>query len=389
MPVPLVLHAPSLPKPSASAVLAKSAVVVDAASGKVLWKRDPDTPRYPASTTKIMTVLLLLERCSPDEIIKAPSDIEKVKEASMNLKPGEKITAADMGYAMLLRSANDGCVATAVHISGSVPAFAKLMNERAKEMGLTHTYFHNPNGLNDTLHKISAHDLAMVGREAMKREDFREIARTYKRKITRSINKKDEVMVSKNKWLKKDPSADGIKTGYTKPAGLTYVGSVNRKGFRIIDSIMNTENWQADHKALLDWTYKTYEETERYPASTILGTASIEGGVQNTVPYAASEFFHVLARRGQARSIIEFHPKEGLTAPITKGQALGDVTVTDAEGFVQTLPVYATEAIEPVRFVAAVGNTFDGRTVAVGGALFGGFLLMRRRTRKTYARFRI
>ncbi|RYG40962.1 D-alanyl-D-alanine carboxypeptidase, partial [bacterium] len=342
MPVPLALYAPSLQKPPVSAILAKSAVVVDAASGKVLWQRDPDTPRYPASTTKIMTVLLLLERCSPDEIIKAPADIEKVKEASMNLKPGEQVKAGDMAYAMLLRSANDGCVATAVHISGSVPAFSKLMNERAKEIGLSHTFFHNPNGLNDTLHKISAYDLAMVGREAMKREDFREIARTFKRKISRSINKKDEVMVSKNKWLKKDPSADGIKTGYTKPAGLTYVGSVTREGFRVIDSIMKTENWQADHKALLDWTYKTYDETERYPAATMLGTAHIEGGTQNTVPYAASEFIHVLARKGQPRSTIEFHPKEGLNAPISIGQPLGTVTLTDAEGFAQTHPVYAT-----------------------------------------------
>lgn len=387
MPVPLVLSAPSLPKPVPSAIKAKSAVVIDAQSGKILWQRDPDTPRYPASTTKIMTVMLLLERTSPEDVITAPKEIEKVGEASMHLKPGEKVKAHDMAYAMLLRSANDGCVATADHISGSVPAFAQLMNERAKEIGLTHTFFHNPNGLNDELHKISAHDLGMIGREAMKRPDFREIAHTFKYKIARSINTKDEWMVSKNKWLVKDPSADGIKTGYTKPAGQTYVGSATRNGFRVIDSIMHTDNWQGDHKALLDWAFKNYQESERYPAETVLGTAQVAGGRANTVPYAAREEFHVLARPGQARSTIEFHPREELRAPVSVGQTLGSVTVTDAEGFVQTFPVHATEALDPAPMAAATSH-FDGRTILLAGGMVGGYLLMRRRVRRTVARVR-
>jgi D-alanyl-D-alanine carboxypeptidase len=111
--------------------------VIEAETGKVLWSKDPDTPRFPASTTKIMTGLLLLERCKPDDIIVAPPDVENVKEASMHLKPGEQVKAKDMIYALMLRSANDGCYAVACHIGGSVEGFAQIMNDWAARIRIS------------------------------------------------------------------------------------------------------------------------------------------------------------------------------------------------------------------------------------------------------------
>ena len=204
---------------AAQAVTAESAVVMDNATGKVLWARNADEELYPASTTKIMTAMLLLEHCTPDEIIQAPMDVEKVKESSMHLKPGENVRAKDMLYAMMLRSANDACYAVAMHISGSVDKFADLMNARAKEIGCTHTHFDNPNGLNDKLHYTTAHDLALIGRQAMSYEPFRDIVRTEKTKINRGTNWRDLWMVNHNKILKRDPTCDGIKTGWTPAAG--------------------------------------------------------------------------------------------------------------------------------------------------------------------------
>src|SRR5580704_7917858 len=166
-------------------VTAPSAIVISAETGQVLWSKDADTPRYPASTTKIMTALLLIERCKPDEIITAPKGIKTVGESSMHLEEGEQITAHDMLYALLLRSANDGCVAVADHISGSVPAFVAMMNARALELGCTHTHFDNPNGLNDTKHWTTAHDLALIAREAMTHPEFRDAAKTKKYQIHR------------------------------------------------------------------------------------------------------------------------------------------------------------------------------------------------------------
>ncbi len=147
-------------------VSAKSAIIIDAGSGKVLWSKNAESSMFPASTTKIMTALLLIEHCKMTDMITAPADIEKVKEASMHLKPGEQVSVHDMLYALMLRSANDGCYAVATHISGSVEEFSKLMNLRARQAGCTHTHFHNPNGLNDRDHTTTAHDLALMGRAA-------------------------------------------------------------------------------------------------------------------------------------------------------------------------------------------------------------------------------
>ena len=190
-------------------ISAKSAIIIDAGSGKVLWERDADVLRYPASTTKIMTGMLLLERCLPDDLITAPVGIDKVPPSSMHLKPNEQVSAKDMLYALMLRSANDGAVAVADHVSGSIPAFAELMNERAREIGCRSTHFHNPNGLNDPEHVTTARDLAMIAREAMKYEAFREVVRTRKYQIQRTINQKDLFMVTRNRWLYKDSTADG------------------------------------------------------------------------------------------------------------------------------------------------------------------------------------
>ena len=161
-------------------VSAKSAVAIVASSGKVLWSKNANASMYPASTTKIMTGLLLVEKCLPSDIITAPPDIETVKEATMHLKPGEKITAHDMLYALMLRSANDGAYATAIHISGSVSAFAKLMNERARQIGCTNTHFNNPNGLNDILHTTTAHDLALMARAGISCAASRRPRTTYR-----------------------------------------------------------------------------------------------------------------------------------------------------------------------------------------------------------------
>ena len=198
---------------------ALSATAIDAASGKVLWSKDPDAPRFPASTTKIMTGLLLAERLKPTDTITAPWDVALVKESSMHLKPFERLSARDMLTALMLRSANDGCYAVAVRLAGSVDKFADMMNARAKEIGCTGTHFHNPNGLNDPQHYTTAHDLALIGREAMRNPLFASVVKTYKARIDRSINVKDEWMVNHDKRLLKDPTCDGIKTGWTVPAG--------------------------------------------------------------------------------------------------------------------------------------------------------------------------
>ncbi len=358
-----------------------SGIAIDADSGKVLWSKDADTPRYPASTTKIMTALLLIERCTPDEIITAPADIENTKESSMHLKPGEQVRAKDMLYALMLRSANDGCVAVAVHISGSVPAFAKLMNERAKAIGCNETHFDNPNGLNDDKHTISARDLALIAREAMKYPMFREVVRTHKHEIVRSLNQADRMMVGKNKWLLKDPTADGIKTGYTVPAGHCYVGSATRNGFRVITVTLKSEHWQQDHQNLLNYAFAKFKSTDVAPAMTPLGKGTIKNGSAPSVALGAEEPVKEVVRKDRT-GVTTAVEAPALMAPIRKGQRVGSLIITDADGFSRKVPLVALADVPAQTLVGGV-TKMNGLSYGLfGGTLCIGAALMRRKSRR-------
>ncbi|MCE9557792.1 MAG: D-alanyl-D-alanine carboxypeptidase [Armatimonadetes bacterium] len=234
---------------------ATSAIVIDADSGVVLWEKNPDKRVFPASTTKVMTALLLLENTAPGDLIKAPKDVRKVGQSSLHLAPGEKVSSRDMLKALMLRSANDACYAIAVHVSGSVGDFSKLMNAKAEELGCTETHFVTPNGLHDSMHYTTARDLSTIAREAMKLESFRNVVRLQKSTIKRSVNKSDVTLENRNLWLGKDGSATGIKTGFTRPAGHCLVGSATRNGVSIITVIMKSGDWIRDQENLVDWVF--------------------------------------------------------------------------------------------------------------------------------------
>ncbi|MDR3689439.1 MAG: D-alanyl-D-alanine carboxypeptidase [Fimbriimonas sp.] len=364
-------------------VSARSAIVIDASSGKVLWEKNSNSSMYPASTTKIMTGLLLVEHCLPSDVITAPDDVETVKEASMHLRPGERVSAHDMLYAIMLRSANDGCYAIAKHVSGSVDAFAKLMNDRARQVGCTNTHFHNPNGLNDSEHTTTAHDLALMARAAMMYPEFREAVRTYKYEITRSINMKDRVMVNHDKWLKKDPTADGVKTGYTVPAGHCFVGSATRNGFRVITVVMKSDHWQEDHQQLLNWAFKNFEKKEKFAQGSIVGTLKIPGSDQKPITVALSQDAYTLGAVGKPVTLTESSvvPIRGLKAPVKRGERVGMLVLKDSDGWLQKIPVVAEADVKTVASARATGNAI-GSSYFFGGALFVGVVLVQGRKKR-------
>lgn len=370
---------------------AQSAIAIDAASGKVLWSKNPDVPRYPASTTKIMTGLLLAEHLKPDEIVTAPWDVTLVKESSMHLKPFEKLTAKDMLTALMLRSANDGCYAVAIRLAGSVDKFSDMMNARAKEIGCTGTHFHNPNGLNDPLHVTTARDLALIGREAMKNPLFASVVKTYKAHIDRSINKKDEWMTNHDKRLLKDPTCDGIKTGWTIPAGKCFVGSATRDGWRTITVVLKAKDWQKDTADLTDWAFARYGRRDRFEAGQTVADVPIVGGTAASVAVAPERAAYNLVVRGSAPNAsshtLVLDP--GLKAPIAKGQRLGDLVLRDADGFEQKVPLLAQCDVPAApSVVARVGNAGGTPTskLWIGGGLLGGWALMRSRSRRRMVR---
>ncbi|HXH60425.1 MAG TPA: D-alanyl-D-alanine carboxypeptidase family protein, partial [Fimbriimonadaceae bacterium] len=239
-------------------VTAESAIVIAARSGKVLYEKDADAKRYPASTTKIMTALLLAERVDPDTIITAPDDVESVGGSSLHLRPGEKVSAGDLLLAILLRSANDAAYTVALYMGGSVENFAKMMNDRAKEIGCTNTHFVNPHGLHDPDHYTTARDLAKIARVAMQNKRFAKAAGSISKTISRSDDEEDVVIKTHNKFLETRPDATGVKTGWTVPAGRCFVGSAERDGLSVITVVLKSDDWLDDSDVLADWAFETW-----------------------------------------------------------------------------------------------------------------------------------
>ena len=356
---------PKFSEPLDDVIVAKRAVLMEETTGKVLWSRDPETAAYPASTTKIMTGLLLLENTKPEDVIIAPKDIEKIKESSMHLKPFERVRAKNLIYAIMLRSANDGCYAAACHIAGSQEKFVEMMNKRAKEIGCLNTHFENTNGLNNPDHKISAHDLALIAREAMKREDFRRVVSTRKYKIDRSLNFKDLWMVSRNKILSKDKTADGIKTGWTIPSGHTYVGSVNRNGMRVFTSILDSKDWQGDHTTMANWAFKAFTRKLIHAPGPITKSEIGAGGQNLAGDLSIRENVYNVQRTADLRPVsTHFEPfPPGRAIP----DAVGFWVVTDADGFEQRIPVYSSGVLQSM--VDSVIKPKQDKTGIILGAI--------------------
>ena len=365
-------------------VSASSAVVMDAQSGKILYSKDPNTPRFPASTTKIMTAMLLIERCLPTDVITAPPGVDKVEGASLHLVPGEQLTAQEMLYGILLRSANDGCVAVAYHISGSVPAFVQLMNQRARELGCKNTHFDNPNGLNDDEHTISALDLAIIARAAMQYPAFREAVSTQKHTLQRSVNTKDRFLSNHNKYLEMDSTADGIKTGWTRPAGHCYVGSATRNGYRVITVLLHSDDWKQDHPRMLNWAFANHERKLIAKAGDNMGTVHIDGGVNSDVDVTVPEDeYHIYAKTRPCDVTMEKELDKDVQAPIAKGQQVGVLLVSDQDGWTERIPLVAANGVQ--RSAALMGASQISFFAFIGVVSMGAYIL-KRRNRRSYGR---
>ena len=235
------------------AVSAKSAVVYDGAYGRVLYEKNAHARMLIASTTKIMTAVVALERCNIDEAVKITGEMTNVEGSSMYLQVGEEYTLRELLYGLMLASGNDAATAIAIHAAGSVQRFAELMNAKAMELGLEDTHFENPHGLDGAAHYSTALDVARLMDYAMSRSDFSEIAGT------RNVTVKGLTYVNHNKLLWQCEGVIGGKTGYTMAVGRTLVTCCEREGRRLICVTLSAPDDWNDHRSLYDWAYGAYD----------------------------------------------------------------------------------------------------------------------------------
>lgn len=365
-------------------ITASAAVLMDAESGEVLFSRNAHEKRAPASTTKILTALLALERIPAGSMIYAPANADKVTGSSAHLRPGESMTREDALFALMLRSANDVAEAIAVHVSKSVPGFALLMNSRAKEIGCEHTSFTTPHGLPDDRHLTCAYDLALIGREAMKNEFFKRVVSTPKWTVMRSDNQKDTVMENNNKLLLEDAFIEGIKTGYTRAAGRCFVGSRSENGLRLIAVVLNSNDWAADTRALYAWGYEQVKLKARYKAGDIVGEAPVENGIEPAVKVAIGQdlTLFTLTHREPPTLVLD-----EVEAPILKGEAAGVLRYVSPSGETLEAPVLFAETIQarPMLFALA-GNWASWAALGLAGVSLALFRTKSRPRRTAHAR---
>ncbi len=253
-------------------IAAEGAVLMDGATGKVLYGKNPDQQFYPASITKVMTALLVLERCGLGDMVdfsaSATTNLES-GAVSLNITEGDKLSVEQCLYGLMLKSANEIGNGLAEHVSGSVQGFAELMNQKARELGCQNTNFANPHGLNDASHKTTPRDMALIMRAALQNDVFRRITTTCSYDFPATKKEAARTITMGHKMLFPTDSRyyEGIiggKTGYTSLAGNTLVTGAERNGVRLIVVVMKAKQTHyADTKALLDYGFANYEELMR------------------------------------------------------------------------------------------------------------------------------
>ncbi|MDB5085230.1 MAG: hypothetical protein JWN30_2116 [Bacilli bacterium] len=248
---------------------AKSAVVFDATDQAWITLDHPDDQLYPASLTKMLTAILLVETKQPGDVLTASSAAAGQEPSNISLHAGEKLTAQDCLYAMMLQSANDVAYMAAENVGGSIPKFAILMNDRAKAIGMTHSHFVTPNGLHDENHYSTARDMALLMQEALKHPEIAAALKTKSYKLHRSYE--PSVMTNQNEMLS-DPDSLGGKSGFTDQAGSCLIEAANKKGHELIAVNLKDptkKDMYADSAALLSNAYDQFQPFNKSAADPV------------------------------------------------------------------------------------------------------------------------
>jgi serine-type D-Ala-D-Ala carboxypeptidase (penicillin-binding protein 5/6) len=234
---------------------ARSAILVDATTGKVLWAKRPHRRRPIASTTKIMTAVVAMDRLGPHAIVTVDPSVRRVPPFAEGLRPGERVEAWKLFYGLLLYSGNDDALALAIAAGGTRSRFVSLMNEKARALHLRNTHFRGPSGLLDRDNYSSAWDLAALTRYALWNRRFRAVVRTRVKHVPWTPPTHEKVYVNKNHLLGSYPGADGVKTGWTTIAKHCLVASARRHGVHLIAVVLAADDSYADARKLLDWGF--------------------------------------------------------------------------------------------------------------------------------------
>jgi len=350
---------------------AKSAVLMDVATGSLLYEQDAHTPLAPASVTKVMTMLLIMEaiddgRIHWDDTVTTSEAAAAKGGSQVYLKVGETMSVSDMVKSIAVSSANDCACAMAEHIAGSESAFVDMMNNRAKELGMKDTNFVNCTGLDDDEnaknHKTSAYDIALMSRQLLKHHpDIKKFTTIW----MDTVRNGEFGLSNTNKLVRFYQGATGLKTGFTSQAGYCLSASAMREDMELVAVVMGCETSKerfAACKQMLDYGFATYAlitpTTEKAQIPVKLGT----GDFATAVPAGEDAVLIEKAQKNQVTQQMEL--EEQINAPVSKGQRLGTLYIKAGEQVLKEIPMVAEEPVEKITFWQMFGRILQKLVMA-------------------------
>ena len=357
----------------------EAAILVEVSTGRIIYEKNSTKKLYPASTTKILTAILVIENCKLDDIV-------TVKESALNnipngyvtcnLQIGEQLSIKDLLYALMIPSANDAAYVLAEHVAGSVDNFSTMMNDKARELGCKTTHFVNPNGIHDDSHYSTAYDLYLLADYAMKNEIFRSLVATteYTLPATEKYPNADRVLKTTNELLNENSrnyyykNAIGIKTGYTSKAGNCLVAGATRDGLEFIAVVLNGGTTEqglnsryVDSKKLFEYAYDNFTLTKIIEKGSVVQTLEVENGTKETkfLDLVIDETITVVNNKkiDMNKVIPEINLREVIEAPIAAGETMGTIKykVDDIEYSAKLLAKTTVEKVDYSIYFIVVG----------------------------------
>ena len=332
-----------------SKLYAKYALLMDATNRRVLYEKDGYEQVPMASTTKIMTLLVALEQTNPDTVVTVSDYAASMPNVKLHVKKGEQYRLGDLFYSLMLESHNDSAVVIAEAVGGSVEEFARLMNDKAKLLGATHTNFVTPNGLDDEQHYTTAYDLALIASAAIENLEFCKIIQTPSYTFHEQTTGRSFTVNNKDRFLTSYDGAIGIKTGFTGNAGYCFVGAVKREDRQLVSVVLasgwppnKTYKWK-DTTQLMNYGNRAFQMKEVVKKGTqfqpIPVTDSIEGG--SITPYAAESVALLVGQQEEVTFDISL-PNQ-LEAPVKKGATVGNIAISIDDEPYKVISLYAAE----------------------------------------------
>lgn len=332
---------------------AKSAIMIEASTGEILFQKNKDEKLAPASMTKMMSMLLIMEEIESgnlkwDEMITASEKASSMGGSQIFLKAGEKMTVEELLKGVAIASGNDAVVALAERISGSEEAFVKRMNTRAKDLGLKNTNFVNATGLTADNHYSSANDMSLIAKELVKHEKILEFTSTYEDYL-RKDTKSPFWLVNTNRLVRFKEGVDGLKTGFTDEAGYCLTATMKKDNMRLITVVMKEENTSkrsADTTKMLDYGFNVYMVQTILDESTTIEKKKVELGKKMSVEIIPKENITILNKKSEELKNITYKANiDKIVAPIKKGDKVGTIDIIENNNIISTIDATVKEDI--------------------------------------------